>query len=275
MNLKKLFIFLAALTVLARGTHADMVSAQKAAQPISTEEEVKIGREVAANVIAQFGLFENEAVHEYVNKVGLTVARGAPRQDVTYRFAVLNTEVVNAFAAPGGFIFVTKGLLQTLQDESQLACVLGHEIGHVTQRHVARELQKSRMADAVIPSYVKASAQKAAYMSQVTNTALQMLWKGYSREDELESDKVGVLYARAAGYDSRSYDEVLALLKARAEQASPDKNLRFLLSTHPKFDDRIQTVSASLAVLPAGGERLQDRFKNTVAPTAPKENKKQ
>ena len=231
-----------------------------AAKPISTEEEVDLGREVAANVAAQFGIYQNEALTEYVNMVGLTVAMSAQRKDVTYRFAILNSDAVNAFAAPGGYIFVTKGLLSILQDEAQLAGVLGHEIAHVTQKHVIKEIQKSRMAKAMIPGYVKAAAEKAEYMSQITDTAIQMLWKGLSREDELESDRVGVEYARAAGYDAVSFKEVLEMLKARAGEPDKSKQLRFLLSTHPKPEDRLKAVAQKIDSFPSGGEKLKERF---------------
>lgn len=235
-----------------------------AIRPISTEEEVKIGREVAANVIAQFGLVEDEAINDYVNLVGLTVARVVPRQDIVYRFAILNSDIVNAFAVPGGFIFVSKGLINLLEDESQLAGVLGHEIAHVTQRHAVKEIQKSKIAQAAIPNYVKASAKQAEWMSQVTDLAIQMLWKGYAREDELESDRLGVEYARIAGYDAHSFIEVLEMIKSRAQNSNQNKEVKFLLSTHPKPEDRILVATERVHALSTGGEKLQERFEKSI-----------
>lgn len=235
-----------------------------AARIISTEEEIEIGREVAANVIAQFGLVSDEKLTEYVNLVGLTVAQFSPRQDLLYRFAILDSDIVNAFAAPGGYIFVSKGLLSLLADEAQLAGVLAHEIIHVAKRHVIKEIQKSKIAQAVIPSYVKASAGQAEWMSQVTDLAIATIWKGLSREDELESDRLGLELCRQAGYDAQAFSEVLQLLRARAKHKTSAKNLSFLLSSHPKLDDRLLLVSEKLKKLPAGGQRVRERFQKAV-----------
>ncbi len=237
----------------------------KAAAPISVEEEMAIGRDVAANVIAQFGIYENESLTEYVNLTGLTVAQQSPKQDVPYRFAVLNSDIINAFAAPGGYIFITKGLLSQLKDESQLACVLGHEIAHVSQRHVIKEIQKSRMVDAAIPAYAKASAEKNMWMKQVTDVAIKMVWKGLSREDELESDRLGIELASQAGYDASAFREVLEMLKSRASTPQGlDHDLKFLLSTHPKPEDRLKAAEEKLHFIPMGGTRVKDRFQQSV-----------
>jgi predicted Zn-dependent protease len=236
----------------------------QAVKPISAEEEVEIGREVAANVIAQFGLYDNEPLTDYLNMVGLTVAQAAPRKDVRWRFAVLDSDIVNAFAAPGGYIFVSKGLLFLLKDEAQLASVLAHEIAHVSQRHVVKEIQKSKLASAVIPGYVKATAQKAEWMSQISDLAVQMIWKGLSRDDEIEADRLGVEFASAIGYDAMSFKEVLEKLLSRSQAQDHAKELKFLLSTHPKPEDRLAALDQKLKGMAAGGARLDDRFKKSV-----------
>ena len=209
-------------------------------------------------------LREQNLITEYVNMVGLTVAQVSPRKDVVWRFAVLDSNVVNAFAAPGGYIFITKGLLFLLKDEAQLAGVLAHEIAHVTARQVVNEIQKSRLAQAAIPGYVKATAEKAEWMSQITDLAIQMIWKGLSREDELEADKLGVGYVSAIGYDPVSFREVLESLKSRAQSPDSAKELKFLLSTHPKPEDRIASLEDRLKALPPGGVKLEGRFKKSV-----------
>lgn len=237
-----------------------------AVRPITTDEEVAMGKEVAANVLAQFGMVQNDPLTDYVSLVGLTVAQCSPRQDVPYHFAILDSDIVNAFAAPGGYIFVTKGLLNLLQDEAQLASILGHEIAHVAQRHVTKEIQKSKIAEAVIPSYVKASAKQAEWMSQITDLAIQMIWKGYSREDELEADKLGVEYARAAGYDAQSYAEVLEMIRNRTQETTSSREYKFLLSTHPKPEERIRIVTERLKTIPLGGERVKERLQKSVSP---------
>ena len=233
---------------------------KEAVRPITTEEEVALGRDVAANVIAQFGLYSNEPLTRYVNLVGLTVARSSPRQDVTYRFAILDSNIINAFAAPGGYIFISKGLLFLLKNEAELAGVLGHEIAHVTQRHVVKEIQKSNVVQAAIPSYIKESAKQAVWMQQVTGLAIQMLWKGLSREDELESDRLGLEFSSACGYHPRSFKEVLEMLKSKSSSGAGNKELKFLLSTHPKPEDRIRDMDEKLKLLPQDGQTLPERF---------------
>lgn len=241
----------------------------EAIRPVTTEEEILIGRDVAANVIAQFGLYEDELLTDYVNMVGLTVSRAAPRQDLVYRFAILNSGVVNALAVPGGYIFITRGLLDMLENEAQLASVLGHEVAHVSQRHVAKEIQKQRIAQARIPKYIKATAEKAEWMSQITDLAIVMIWKGLSREDEIESDRLGIEFSTRVGYEALSYKVVLEKLRARAQAADKDENrkdMKFLLSTHPRPEDRIQALEESLKTVSAKGVRLEERFGKSVGP---------
>lgn len=236
-----------------------------AVRPLSLEEETEIGREVASNIAAQFGVLKDSAVTEYVNLVGLTVARQAPRRDVTYRFAVLDTEIVNAFAAPGGYIFVTKGLLKMLQNEAELAAILGHEITHVSSRHVLKEIQRSKAVETVIPTSVKATAEKAKWMNEVSNFAVKLMWQGLSRTDELESDREGVVLSYDAGYDPQAFKRVLEALAAKTQSAAAQdqKQLKFLLSTHPKPSERLQAVSEKLSQLPGGGEKMEERFRKS------------
>lgn len=237
----------------------------KAMRQLTPEEEAEIGRDVAANVIAQFGLVKDPALNEYVNQVGLAVARSSPRKEVAWRFAILNSDIVNAFAAPGGYIFITKGLLKSLNNEAELACVLGHEIVHVSDRHVVKEIQRSKMLAAAIPDYANASAEKAKWMQQVSNFAVSLMWKGLSREDELSADAKGALLAYNTGYDPKAFRDVLNTLKAQSQNASSKKELKFLLSTHPKPEDRMAAFEAKSAELPSGGEKLAERFKKSVA----------
>ena len=237
---------------------------KSAVRPISLEEEMQIGRDVAANVAAQFGLFSDPALTGYVCRVGWTVARFSPRRDVPYRFAILNTDTLNAFAAPGGYIFITKGLLMSLRNEAELAAVLGHEIAHVTQKHVVKEIQKSKLASAAIPDYVSAEAQKAAWMKQISDLAVQSLWKGLSRQDELEADRLGMGYAAAAGYDARCFKDVLEMLKAKAQAPAGAKELKLLFSTHPAPEDRLKSAEEDLKAIPASGEKVPERFHKNV-----------
>ncbi len=231
---------------------------------ITPEEEAAIGRDVASNVIAQFGLLKNEALTRYVNLVGQSVARSSQRKEVAWHFAILDSKIVNAFAAPGGYIFVTKGLLESLNNEAELACVLGHEIIHVSNRHVVKEIQRTKLLSAAIPAYVKATGEKAAWMKQVSDFAVQLMWKGLSREDELQADSEGVILAYNTGYEPKAFADVLGTLKSKSQNAASKNELKFLLSTHPKPEDRLNAFQAKAASLPTGGEKLEARFKKNI-----------
>ncbi len=236
-----------------------------AIRQLTPEEEAEIGRDVAANIIAQFGIVKNEPLTDYVSLVGRAVAMSSPRKEVAWRFAILDTPIVNAFAAPGGYIFITKGLLQALKNEAELACILGHEVGHITNRHVVKEIQRSKMLQAVIPENVQASAQKAEWMNQVSQFAVQLMWKGLSREDELQSDADGATCAYNSGYDPKVFVDVLNTLKAKAQAPSGKKELKFLLSTHPKPEERLKAFEEKAASIPTGGEKVEARFKQNTA----------
>ncbi len=224
------------------GTKAILEIAADEKALMGLEEETNVGRDVAANVIAQFGFVENEPLTEYVNLVGLSVARLSPRPEINYRFAVLNTDILNAFAAPGGYIFITKGLLKMIGSEAELAAVLSHEVGHVAHRHVVKEIRKSKVLDAVIPSYVKAAAKRAVYMSQVTDLAVKLLWRGLSKEDELEADRFGAALEARAGYDPQAFGRMLERFKSvTAGNKEPDK-VKLILSTHPSLEERLQNI---------------------------------
>jgi predicted Zn-dependent protease len=234
--------------------------AKKASQPISSEEEISIGREVAANVAAQFDVVQDDLLTAYVNLVGLTVLQSIPEQKLNYRFALLDTPQINAFATPGGYIFITKGLLYFLKDEAQLACVLAHEIVHIHEKHVLKEIQKARLVDATIPHYLKASARQALWMSQVTDLAIQTLWKGLEKEDEFESDQLAISLARNAGYDAYAYEDVLKNLQSKAEDSNEKKDLKFMLSTHPRPQDRILAIQKQIHIRQSNKLNLKERF---------------
>ena len=229
-----------------------------------TAEEIQTGRDVAANVAAQFSLVEQPELLRYVTLVGQAVALESGRPELTFRFAVLESSILNAFAAPGGYIFISRGLLSLLENESQLACVLAHEIAHVEKRHVLKATQKARLAQAAIPGYLRATAKNASYLSQISELSIDLLWKGLSREDELEADRRGYELAALSGYDPASFFKVLSALKARNGAAGDHPELRFLLSTHPKIEDRMEQLKLKFGEAAPSGAKLPDRFRKNV-----------
>jgi predicted Zn-dependent protease len=202
-------------------------------------EEVRFGREVAARMIGRFSLYENPALMKYVNLVGRSLARNTNRPELEFHFAVLNTGEINAYAAPGGFVFVTRGAIEKMQDEAELAAVLGHEMTHINERHVVKELNIHGTEGSATAGLARLigggteSARVAFYQS--VDKALDMLFKtGYGREDEIQADRGAVLLCALSGYDpsglARYFDRIAAV------KGKPTETLD---KTHPAFADRI------------------------------------
>ena len=167
---------------------------------ITTEQEVAMGREVAAKMISYFKVFDNKQAAAYVRKVGQAVALQSERLDLSYHFEVLDTDAVNAFATPGGFIFVTRGLLENLKTEAELAGVLGHEVGHVAGRHIVREIQRGK-AIQVGADVAQEFTEGSQFLEDLARQILtRLIDRGLSPKDEHDADRRGVNYAHAAGY---------------------------------------------------------------------------
>jgi predicted Zn-dependent protease len=210
-------------------------------------EEVRFGREVAARVIARFGLYENPQLMKYVNLVGQVIAQSTNRPELDFRFAILNTDDINAYAAPGGYIFVTRGALSKMQDEAELAGVLAHEIGHVVEKHVVKELKIKGADDSAaagLASLVGGSSQSArTAFAQAVDKAMDVLFKdGYKREDETQADKDAALFCALSGYEPSgltTYFERLNAIKG--------KQTEVLDKTHPSYETRIAWLKAAIS----------------------------
>jgi predicted Zn-dependent protease len=221
------------------------------------EQEQQIGEATAAKLVAMFGVVDAPPLTRYVNLVGQAVAQFAPRQ-LPYRFAILNTDIVGAYSLPGGYIFLTKTSLEAMEDEAQLAGVLGHEILHASDRHLEREIRsRSTSAWAVEEARVK-SGGIIDYGKISEDLAKNLFDSSLSRDKEEAADQQGTLLASQAGY---SADGLLQFL--RALEAARLKNPRFvaqLLSTHPPFADRIAYLTPIVDRAPRGGQTLEERF---------------
>ena len=225
--------------------------------PISTEKEVEIGRGIAATIAGRYPVSTDTTLMRYVNLVGLTVASQDPRGDIVYHFAVLETPTVNAYAAPGGYVFVTRGALALMQNEAELAGVLAHEVGHVNRKHVINQIRKS---DTMREVRDQLDIQGAT-LDKVVGTGSNALFMGLSRDDELEADSLGLEYASAAGYDPGG----LAAFVGRLNQHAGEGPVSEFFATHPKPDDRVERLDtiAQREHL-AGGADLRDRFRDNV-----------
>jgi len=231
---------------------------------ISAEKEAEIGRMVAGTVVAREPLLEHEAITLYVELVGHTVAEQSIRRgEVVFRFAVLDSDQVNAYAAPGGYIFVTRGTLAILRSEAQLAGILAHEVAHVDARHVVDEL---RRGDALQAAREEADLT-GPVLDRIAGAGSSLLFTGLGREDEFEADALGLVYAAGAGYRA---DALLSFLEQMDRlEGDPGQGGRFrsLRATHPPAGERLEAMRNALQTLSGGGEggaELADRYRERV-----------
>lgn len=220
--------------------------------------EIEFGREVAARIIGRYGLYQNTAVTKYVNLVGRVVAMSANRPELEFRFGVLNTDQVNAYAAPGGYVFVTRGALAKMQDEAELATVLAHEVAHVAQRHVVKELNIKGADGSAASGLARligggTDSARVAF-SQTVDKALDILFKdGYKREDEMQADQNAVILSAAAGYDPAGLVRYFTRLNA-----SKGKQTEILDKTHPAYDARITALTEAMNSEGVKGDSLKN-----------------
>jgi predicted Zn-dependent protease len=225
---------------------------------VTREEERQIGEAVSQRVRDRYGVVQDSAVHRYVTLVGLTVVGETENaDDFEWRFIVLDTDAVNAFAAPGGFVHVTRGALALIQDEAELAGVLGHEIVHVTERHTIRAIQKNKSIQMGADETLSGNA---ALLNQVVeNVYLEIVEKGFGRGEELESDEKGMSAARAAGYDPQGIVRFLVRLQDR-NKSSTEK--RGLFASHPEMKERLDRLAKHIAAArPGPAKTVAERYR--------------
>lgn len=237
------------------------LKAVQSLQPIGVEEEIAIGQAVAIEAFSRFGGEHGDRnLTTYINLVGKTVAEVSDRPELTYRFAILNSPEQNAFAAPGGYIFVTIGLLKTLNNEAELAGVLAHEVAHVTRKHMLNTLQRSSILANVSEFSLSAMNKDPQLFSNVIDAATDMLFeKGLDKELEFEADTYGIEYAYRAGYHPNGLLDYLATLQSGEGHAAS----RFF-STHPSTADRLGKAKATAARYSGGSKfpYLRERFRS-------------
>ncbi|MFT4798273.1 MAG: putative Zn-dependent protease [Candidatus Azotimanducaceae bacterium] len=254
-------IFAAALGALALSLSLNVFA-------VSLEEEIKLGQEEHRKIIAQFGVYRDKDLQTYVDMVGQRVAKQSSRPELVYTFTILNDEMINAMALPGGFVYVTRGILTHMNSESELAAVLGHEIAHVTQKHAFKSQNRGK-AVRVLSTVAAVLTQNGA-IAEIGDLFGGVLLKGYGREMELEADRVGAEYMAKAGYSPDAMLKTIEILKnkdrieyeqARLEKRQPRVYHGFL-STHPDSDTRFkEAVQASMKLIENYDEFIQaDEF---------------
>jgi predicted Zn-dependent protease len=229
---------------------------------INDKEERQLGEQVSLKLRTRFGVYQNPDVTKYVSLVGDTLAQASTRPGLDWKFIVLDTDGVNAYAAPGGIVHITRGLLGLMKNESQLAGVLGHEITHVTVKHTVRAIERSK-AITMGAEQAGSSSYRNELIAKLADKAFKTLFDGeFSREDENEADQVGVRLASKAGYAPSGLADVLKQIDAR-NNGREDRN--GLFASHPATKDRIQKVEKQIASekLP-GSATAEARYKQHI-----------
>ena len=227
--------------------------------PISDEEEIILGKRVAAKVIERYGIVNAPEMTYYLNLIATAIAQRSNRPNIPYHVAILATDDVNAYACPGGYIFVTRGILNMVRDEAELAAVLAHEISHVTERHIVNALRNSKLMK--VGSEVAADAFKTPgpLLDQMTSFATDALFEGLDKSDEYESDAKAIDYLDRIGYDYPAMSDVLKQLEVRRKYGAT----KVLDRTHPTPSSRLQnlkTAASELSLEKPSGIRLPNRF---------------
>jgi predicted Zn-dependent protease len=208
-------------------------------------EEIEIGRGVTETLLGARPLYDDPELQRYVNSVGLWVARQSERPELGWHFAVNDSEHINAFAAPGGYIIVTRGMMRQLRNEAELAGVLGHEVAHVVQKHHLKALRKSAVMTLVGAGVAAASAdsQHAEIVQKLVGPTKELYARGLDKADEFEADRMGAVLATRAGYDAYGLPAVLQTLSAADEK---DAFLALLFKTHPPPEARIEKLGIAM-----------------------------
>lgn len=208
----------------------------------SESEEIAIGRQIAGNLLGAAPLVKDDKLQKYVNRIGRWVATQSERPDLPWHFGVIQSEDVNAFAAPGGYIFITLGLYRTFQSEADLAGVLGHEVGHVIRQHHLKILQQSKLVDAGSKALSK-SVGGNDKVQQLIGSGAEIVARGLDKDAEFEADRIGVVLATRAGYDAYGLPSVLQQI---GHAAKDDDRVALLFKTHPLPEDRLNKLGGAM-----------------------------
>lgn len=240
----------------------------KDVKEVDEKGEIRIGQGVAANLLGAAPLVPDERLQKYVNQLGRWLALHTERPDLSWHFGVLDSLNINAFATPGGYIFITQGLLLKLRNEAELAGVLAHEIAHVLRRHHLNAIQKNARVGIVadVLSIARQDKQHSETLDKVVNAGTELYARGLDKDDEFEADRMGVIIAARAGYDPYALPAVLQTLDAMNPQ---DSGLALMFKTHPAPASRLElldrTMQSSLDKY-AGQPTLAARFVKFASP---------
>jgi predicted Zn-dependent protease len=263
-------LFLASVFTCAAGCATNPVTGHRDVAMVSEKGEIEQGRRAHDQVIRAYGVYEDQALQDYVNGIGQRLAKLSHRAELEFHFTVLDSDEVNAFALPGGYVYITRGIMPYLNSEAELAAVIGHEIGHVTARHSVKQQSQSAITNFLgMGAAIMTGSSAVADLAGIGGEALL---RGYGREMELQADSLGAEYIARAGYNPQAIIWVVGALKnqesfekdrAKAEGREPHI-YHGVFATHPDNDTRLQQAvvsSGQVSVQPEGGGAIKrDEF---------------
>ncbi|MEX1184518.1 MAG: M48 family metalloprotease [Gemmatimonadota bacterium] len=239
---------LALTAATAAGCATNPVTGETQLALISESQEIQMGAEAAQQVEQSIGLVDDASLQNYVQQIGASLARDSERPNLPWTFRVVDDPTPNAFALPGGYIFITRGILGLMRSEAELAGVIGHEIGHVTARHSVTMISRSQIAQLGL-GLGSILVPEIARFGDLASSGLSLLFLKYGRDAERQADELGFRYALDDGYDVRDIPNVFAQLQ-RAGEAAGHSPLPSWLSSHPYPEERIANIREMLAALP-------------------------
>ena len=240
---RKVIFFILAFLIGGCTTIYNPATGRKETFFIDSRTEVSLGQDMAKQINSEMKLVTDPIMYQRLQRLAHRVAAVSDRQDVTYKFNIVDDKVFNAFAIPGGIVYINSGLMQAADDD-ELAAVLGHEVGHIAARHSVKRLQ-AVLGYQLITSIALGGEEKRQVL-QAVDVVFNVVTLGYGRKDELLADKLGVKYANAAGFNPSGM--ITLLQKLKKESRETGINLVFL-SSHPPIEERIKLVEQEIASL--------------------------
>jgi predicted Zn-dependent protease len=238
---------------------------------LSEKKELEIGAEMHAEILKNMPIYHDPALQEYVERIGKELALKSGRPDLIYHFTIIDSGEINAFATPGGYVYINRGLMAYMTTEAQLAAVLSHEIGHIAARHASRQKTAGTTANvisnilAALVAYQTGSGAAANEVLGASSMASTALVRGYGRDMELEADELGATYLAQVGYDPQAVAEIIGVLKDHEnfnrlkarETGEKYRGYHGLFATHPRNDQRLLNVIQNAETFSAG-ENIRD-----------------
>ncbi|AKQ45054.1 peptidase M48 [Rufibacter radiotolerans] len=249
-----------AVLLLFNSCATNPVTGKKDINFVSEDQEVAMGVQADPQIVAQFGLYQNPKLQNFIQEKGQQMAAISHRSNLKYTFRIVDSPVLNAFAVPGGYVYFTRGIMAHFNSEAQFAGVLGHEIGHITARHSAQQQSKATLAQVVLMGTMIASPTIAQYGDVLSQGAGLMFLK-FGRDDERQSDELGVEYSTKIGYDASHMADFFQTLQRQGAESGQEE-LPTFLSSHPNPGDRYNTV-----------HQLADQWKQKTGATNLKEGR--